>query len=94
MTTSVAAKQTRPKEVELIIFCGKCGAVIGKGQIPQPRMHGVCPACATIFSLEVGTPFAIAADLKAVPLRDRAGLEQKAQEVRRARGIRPTVTLD
>jgi hypothetical protein len=91
-TASTAASPAASPD-EFLYYCAKCGSPLAKGKLPQLRATGVCGGCARIVTLVSGEPFADTADLSKVPLRDRAGLEQRAQEIRRARGIREPILI-
>ena len=90
-TRAPAPAPTTPDE--FVYFCAKCGFGLAKGNLPQPHMTGVCGGCARILALAKGEPFAMVADLTKMPLRERSVFEQKAQEVRRARGIREPIVI-
>lgn len=81
------------EDIEVVYFCAKCGATIGKGQMPKAAMYGVCPACAAIIRVEQGRPFAREVNLDLVPLRERTALEQRSEQMRKQLGLPPSIIL-
>jgi hypothetical protein len=87
------AEEVAEPERPFDYFCGVCGSQVAQGKIPTPRAGGICGGCATILNLVEGEPFATRADLSKVPLRDRAQLEARAEQVRKARGLPPPIIV-